>query len=301
MTPLDEHQGLDVARAIAHAQSLLDAGCDGLTLFGTTGEGPSFSLDERRGLVDAIIAAGIPAARLIVCSAAASNADQIALCRHALLRDCAAVLLLPPFFFRNPPEQGVIDAVAEVIDGVDDARLAVILYHIPQLSSIHFTPAIISALVQRYPGQVFAIKDSAGKLEHSLGLIKAFPQLKVFVGTEEHIAPTMQAGGAGSVSGLANLAPRLIQRVVSHPAQLCAHDAAAMSKLLGLIGSNSFISTFKTVLAEQKNDAAWLRVRAPLSALDDAAAEKVLAAYRELKRELNQELNQDLKQGAATL
>lgn len=285
MTPLDERHGLDTARAVAHAQFLLEAGCDGVTLFGTTGEGPSFSLKERMDLVDALVAGGVPAARIIVCTAAASNIDQITLCRHALARECAAVLLLPPFFFRNPSDQGVIDSVVEVLDGVNDPRLAVILYHIPQLSSVHFTPAVITALAARYPQQIFAVKDSAGNLEHSLGLIKAFPQLKVFVGAEEHIAPAMQIGGAGSVCGLANLAPNLMRRVISNPAQLSAHDAAVMSKLLGLIGSNSFVSVFKTVLAEQKKDTAWLRVRAPLSALDEAAAAKVLAGYRELKED----------------
>jgi len=283
MTPLDAHSGLDTAKGVAHAKSLLAAGCDGVTLFGTTGEGPAFSVAERLAFVDALIAAGIPAARLIICSAAASNIDQIAIGRHASERGCAAFLLLPPFFFRNPGEQGVIDSVAEVIDGIGDPKLAVILYHIPQLSSVHFTSAVITTLVQRFPQQIFAVKDSAGNLQHSLDLIKAFPQLKVFVGAEEHIAPAMQIGGAGSVCGLANLAPRLMKRVIDRPAELSTQDAALMGKLLGLIGKHSFVNVFKTVLAEQKNDAAWLRVRAPLAPLDDTARETILAAYRELK------------------
>lgn len=158
-----------------------------------------------------------------------------------------------------------------------------ILYHIPQLSSVHFTSAVITTLVQRFPQQIFAVKDSAGNLQHSLDLIKAFPQLKVFVGAEEHIAPAMQIGGAGSVCGLANLAPRLMKRVIDRPAELSTQDAALMGKLLGLIGKHSFVNVFKTVLAEQKNDAAWLRVRAPLAPLDDTARETILAAYRELK------------------
>ncbi|WP_269749224.1 dihydrodipicolinate synthase family protein [Herbaspirillum autotrophicum] len=283
MTPLDAQSGLDTAKGVAHAKSLLAAGCDGVTLFGTTGEGPAFSVAERLAFVDALIAAGIPAARLIICSAAASNIDQIAIGRHASEHGCAAFLLLPPFFFRNPGEQGVIDSVAEVIDGIGDPKLAVILYHIPQLSSVHFTSAVITTLVQRFPQQIFAVKDSAGNLQHSLALIKAFPQLKVFVGAEEHIAPAMQIGGAGSVCGLANLAPRLMKRVIAKPAELSTQDAALMGKLLGLIGQHSFVNVFKTVLAEQKNDAAWLRVRAPLSPLDDTARETILAAYRELK------------------
>ena len=283
MTPLDARFRIDAERGIAHAKSLLAAGCDGITLFGTTGEGPSFSVAERTGFVDVLIGAGIPAGRIIVCTAAASNIDQIALTSHASASACAAVLLLPPFFFRNPGEQGVIDSVCEVIDAVDDPGLAVILYHIPQLSSVHFTHPVIAALAQRYPRQVFGVKDSAGDLEHSLALVKAFPALNIFVGAEEHIAPAMRIGGAGSVCGLANLAPHLMRRIIDNPAQLSAQDAALMAKLLALIGNNSFVSTFKTVLAEQKNDAAWLRMRAPLEALDEQAAQQVVSAYRDLK------------------
>jgi len=283
MTPLDAQSGIDTARGVAHAKSLLAAGCDGVTLFGTTGEGPAFSVEERLAFTDALIAGGIPASRLIICSAAASNVDQITIGRHASERGCAALLLLPPFFFRNPRERGVIDAVAEVIDGIGDPKLAVILYHIPQLSSVHFTSAVITTLVQRYPQQIFAVKDSAGNLQHSLDLVKAFPKLKIFVGAEEHIAPAMLLGGAGSVCGLANLAPRLMKRVIAKPAELSTQDAALMGKLLSLIADNSFVNVFKTVLAEQKNDAAWLRVRAPLAPLEDATRDKILAAYRELK------------------
>lgn len=280
MTPILANGALDQQRGIAHAKYLIDAGCDGVTLFGTTGEGPSFSVEERNAFVDALIDGGVPASRLVICSAAASNVDQIALGKHAVNRDCAALLLLPPFFFRNPTDQGVIDSVAEVIDGIGAPDLAVILYHIPQLTTVHFTHDVIKALVARYPQQIFAVKDSAGNLEHSLALVKAFPGLKVFVGAEEHIAPTMQIGGAGSVCGLANLAPRLMSRVIKHPAHVSAQDQASIGKLLSLIGSHSFVNVFKTVLAEQKKDDAWLRVRAPMAPLSIQDAQQVVDAYR---------------------
>jgi 4-hydroxy-tetrahydrodipicolinate synthase len=283
MTPITEKGAIDFPRAIAHAKHLIASGCDGVTLFGTTGEGPSFSVDERNSLVDALIDGGIPAAQLIVCSAAASNVDQITLGKHAVKRDCAAFLLLPPFFFRNPTDQGVIDSVAEVIDGINAPNLAVILYHIPQLTTVHFTHHTIKTLAARYPKQIFAVKDSAGNLEHSLELVKTFPQLKIFVGAEEHIAPTMTIGGAGSVCGLANLAPRLMSRVIKSPTNVSEQDKATIGKLLSLIGSHSFVGVFKTILAEQKQDATWLRVRAPMTPLTEQDAQKVVEGYRAFK------------------
>lgn len=283
MTPVLENGALDQQRGIAHAKTLIAAGCDGVTLFGTTGEGPSFSVQERNDFVDALVAGGVPASRLIICSAAASNADQIALGKHAVKHDCAAFLLLPPFFFRNPTDQGVIDSVAEVIDGIGAPGLAVILYHIPQLTTVHFTHNVIRTLASRYPQQIFAVKDSAGNLEHSLELVRTFPALKVFVGAEEHIAPTMSIGGAGSVCGLANLAPRLMARVIAQPKNVSEQDRETIGKLLSLIGSHSFVGVFKTILAEQKNDAAWLRVRAPMTPLSEQDAQKVVDGYRAFK------------------
>jgi 4-hydroxy-tetrahydrodipicolinate synthase len=285
MTPIDAHGQLDTQRGIAHAKHLIASGCDGVTLFGTTGEGPAFSVQERKQFLDDLVRAGIPAQQIVVCSAAASNVDQIELGKHAVKHDCAAFLVLPPFFFRNPSEQGVIDAVAEVIDGIGAPNLAVILYHIPQLTTVHFTDAIIRALIARYPTQIFGVKDSAGNLDHALGLVKTFPTLKIFVGAEEHIAPTMSIGGAGSVCGLANIAPRLMSRIIKNPKNVSEQDRATIGKLLGLIGAYSFVNVFKIILAEQKNDAAWLRVRAPMAQLSQHDAQKIVEAYRALKLE----------------
>jgi len=113
--------------------------------------------------------------------------------------------------------------------------------------------------------------------------VKAFSQLSILVGCEPHVAPTMRAGGAGSVNGLANVAPRLMQRVIEQPERVSPDDDRLMHGLLGLLSlrpNMPFVSAYKTMLAEQTGDDAWLNVCAPLDPLDNTEARAVRDGYR---------------------
>ena len=123
LTPLTAELDIDTARFAAHARRLLEAGCGGVTPFGTTGEGPSFSVAERMAGVDALVAAGVPAARILVSTSCAALPDVVALTRHALAIGAHGCLMLPPFFLKGVPEQGVIDAYAQVINRVADDQM----------------------------------------------------------------------------------------------------------------------------------------------------------------------------------
>src|SRR5262245_61231380 len=97
-TPVEANGSPDHARATKLARFLLDNGCDGLNVLGTTGEATSFSLDERKRVMDAYKAAGLPLDRLMVGTGAAAVADAVALTRHAAELGFAGALVLPPFY-----------------------------------------------------------------------------------------------------------------------------------------------------------------------------------------------------------
>src|SRR3977135_386579 len=92
------------ARATRLARYLLDNGCDGLNVLGTTGEATSFSLDERRRVMTAYRDAGLPLGRLMVGTGAAATADAIALTKHAAELGFAGALVLPPFYYKGVPD-----------------------------------------------------------------------------------------------------------------------------------------------------------------------------------------------------
>lgn len=283
LTPLRSDGSLDTPRAVAHAVRLIAAGCDGVALFGTTGEGPAFSSTERMDLLEAMLANGVLPGQIIVTTSACALPEAIVLGRHAAKLGCHRQLYMPPFYFRQPRQAGVVEAVSQVVRGIDDAQLRLLLYHIPALSSVVFTHESISALTRRHGGQVIGVKDSSADRAHAMELVKAFPALSILIGAEQHVADTMRAGGAGSINGLANISPGLMRRVVDAPAQVSREDEKLMSALLALLNVSPdmpFVSVYKTLLAEQTGDDAWLHVRAPLCPLDNTEAQTVRNGYR---------------------
>jgi 4-hydroxy-tetrahydrodipicolinate synthase len=268
LTPLDAELAISYARFAAHARALLAAGCGGVTAFGTTGEGPSFSVAERAAAVDALAAGGVPAARILVSVSCAALPDTIALARHAQSLGAWGMLLMPPFFFKGVPDEGIVTACSQVIDAVPDLR--VVLYHIPQVCGVSLSHGVIVELLRRHPQHIVAIKDSQGDRAHSIALAQAFmPPVGVHVGSEPDLPALAARGSRGAVSGLANFMPRTVHRLATEPdAALSAADHARVERLLAWLGGYALIPALKAIMAAQTGDAAWLRVRAPLVALD---------------------------------
>jgi 4-hydroxy-tetrahydrodipicolinate synthase len=279
LTPLDAQLNIDIPAFAAHAHALLAAGCTGLTPFGTTGEGPSFSVDERRAAIDGLLAAGVPAQRLLVSTSCAALPDVVALTRHAVAAGVKACLILPPFFLKSVPDQGVIDFYAQLIAGVADDRLRVVLYHIPQISGVGLSQAVISSLLARFPQTFIGLKDSGCQRETSLAFAQAFmPPLQVWVGNEPDLQTLAAGGSLGAVSGVANIMPRLVRRLVEDfAAPAAAADQQRMLDLLAILGGYGLTAAFKSVMATLTGAPGWRRVRAPLVALDDAGHQRLAA------------------------
>jgi hypothetical protein len=110
-TAVDESGEPDCARSIALAGFLLANGCDGLNVLGTTGEATSFSLDQRRRLMNAYAQSGLPLTRMMVGTGAAALADAIALTRHGAELGFAGALVLPPFYYKGVPDDGLLAVI----------------------------------------------------------------------------------------------------------------------------------------------------------------------------------------------
>jgi 4-hydroxy-tetrahydrodipicolinate synthase len=294
LTPITEQGEIDLPRLIAHAKRLLAAGCDGLTLFGTTGEGTAFSVQERMAAADALLAAAIRGDQLIINLTALATADAVQLATHAVRIGARAGMLMPPFYYNGQHDAGLIAFVSEVIEKVNAATttastshaLKVILYHFPSLSGVGFSHAAIAQLCAQHPQQIVGLKDSSANVQSSQAFAQAYPSLGILVGCEPDVAPTMLVGGAGSICGLANVAPELMRRIIDAPAQVSDADKQLMSALLALLSvrpNMPFVSAYKVILAQQLGDEAWLRVKAPLTeinAQDAAAIQAGLAAIK---------------------
>ena len=287
LTPIEAGGNIDLPRMIVHGKRLLAAGCDGLTLFGTTGEGTSFTTAQRIAAVNAFVASGVRGEQMVINLSALARDDAVALAVHAVQIGAKAGLLMPPFYYNGQHDAGLIEYMREVIEAVvaqSGKSLPIILYHFPSLCGIGWSDAAIAQLMQKHPGVVVSIKDSSAQVEHSKMLAQKFPKLAVLVGCEPDVMPTQLVGGAGSICGLANIAPELMRRMMDAPASVSAKDDALMRDLLALLSVEPgmpFVSAYKVMLAEQTGDAAWLRVRSPLTLLSPAQEKAVRLGFRQ--------------------
>ena len=279
LTPLAADGRPDSARLADHVRRLFAAGVDGIALFGTTGEGQSFSSAERRAGLEALLAAGIEPHRMLVGTGCAALSETIELTRHAIACGCAGALVLPPFFFKDVGDEGVYASFARIADGAGDARLRMYLYHIPQVSGIAIAEGTIARLVRDYPTLIAGVKDSEGDLQHSLRLLSAFPDLAIFVGFEPHLPAALAAGGAGTICGIANLYPRLIRRLFDSATKPDGREALRIvERFIGALQGYPLFAAFKALLAELSGDGAWNALRPPLVPLEPSQRTAWLAA-----------------------
>ena len=143
-TPIDENGAPDLERAVKLARFLLDNGCDGLNVLGTTGEATSFSLDERKGVMGAYKANGLPLHRLMVGTGAAAVADAVALTRHAAELGFAGALVLPPFYYKGVPDDGLVAYIDTSVKATAAKPIPIYLYHFPAMSGLPWHVALIA-------------------------------------------------------------------------------------------------------------------------------------------------------------
>ena len=156
LTPLTADLMPDHAEFAAHAKWLLAEGCDGIAMLGTTGEANSFSAEERMALLEATVAAGVAPDRLLPGTGVAAFTETVTLTKHALSCGVTTVVMLPPFYYKGVSDDGVFAAYSEILNRIGDSRLRVVLYHIPQMSAVPISHAVIERLIAAFPETVVA-------------------------------------------------------------------------------------------------------------------------------------------------
>lgn len=277
-TPFNDDGSVDTVRIVRHSKALLADGCDGLAILGTTSEANSLSLDERRQVIDAHLEAGIAADRLLPGVGACAVDDVVTLARHAHDIGTSGVLMLPPFYYKKVPDDGVFTFFARVIDKLGAGAPQIMLYHIPPMAAVGFSVELTGRLIEAFPGVVVGMKDSSGDAENTLSVIKAFPDFAVFPGAEVYLARAMRAGARGCISATANVNAAGIVNLLKHwqspDADRLQEEVNAVRKAVETRGN---VPGCKAILADRYDDPAWANVRPPLVALDGAASAGLLA------------------------
>ena len=272
LTPLTEDSSIDAERFVEHAGWLLEQGCHGLAVFGTTGEATSFSVGERTALLDAAIDAGLPADRLMVGTGCCAVTDAITLSRHALARGCKRLLMLPPFYYKGMSDDGLADSYVRIIEGVGDADMRLFFYHFPRLSGVPITLGLIERVVARCPEVVAGVKDSSGDWESTRAFLAHFGHLAIFPGSESLLLRGLRAGGAGCITASANFSAAAARGVFD---AWCAGEPDVderderMREIRTTLEAFPMVPALKHLTAHYRNHPGWRRVRPPMQSLPD--------------------------------
>ena len=273
LTPVNKALDPDPGRMVEHVHRLVESGCDGVVVFGTTGEATSFSVAERRRLLAEIVERGIEPSRIIVGVGCAAVTDTVTLSNHAAEVGCAGLLMLPPFYYKGLPEEWLGQAYGWVFERLVHPP-PVLLYNIPQVSGVAVSPRLAAALAAEYPGLVVGVKDSSGELASLLEFIDAWPNGRVFAGDERLLLAGLEEGGAGTISGPANVNAALIRRAYDGETRV----APALDEFRQIIAPCPAVPALKAMVAAMRDDPGWARVRPPLQSLPDEAAAPLVRA-----------------------
>ncbi len=208
VTPLNSDLKLDFESVPVLLRFLASRGCHGALLFGTTGEGPSFSPKEREALLRSVRAyrSQIPGFRLLAGTGTPSLAESAELTKLAFDLGYDGVVVLPPYYFRKAGEEGLFRWFSELIRRAVPTGGYLLGYHFPGAAGIGFSLDLLARLKDAFPNQFAGIKDSSHDEEFARALGARFgSDLLVLTGTDSLFHHALQHGAGGAITAPANL------------------------------------------------------------------------------------------------
>jgi 4-hydroxy-tetrahydrodipicolinate synthase len=279
-TAVDADGEPDCARSTALARHLLANGCDGLNVLGTTGEATSFSLEQRKRVMTAYRDVGLPLDQLMVGTGAAAGADAIALTRHAAELGFAGALLLPPFYYKGVPDEGLIAYVDLVVRATAERPIPLYLYHFPAMSGLSWHVELIVQLRDRFGTRIAGLKDSSGDMAYARAAAALGGDFRVFPSNEATLEEARAGRFAGCISATANLNADLCARAWR------AGDSSALAAAVAIrkaFEGRQLVPGIKALLGHIHDDAAWARVNPPLAAFPAADRTATIAVYASVR------------------
>jgi 4-hydroxy-tetrahydrodipicolinate synthase len=194
-TMLDRSGRFDDSMNKDYLAHIAEGGADGALALGTTGEFSSFSVKERKQILESFLRH--KGKLSILCQITTPNLPEtLDLLEHASAVHADFALALPPFYYKNPSTDGVAAFYEPILKA---ARLPVLLYNIPQNSGVPITADLLRRL-SKYE-RLYGMKDSFSKAEPLVAFIHEFTKLKILTGVPQNVVTDLEAGGGGALTG----------------------------------------------------------------------------------------------------
>jgi 4-hydroxy-tetrahydrodipicolinate synthase len=216
ITPINPDFSIDLEAIPGYLDFLASRGCHGALLLGTTGEGPSFSITERKSILEVAIEVRkhVPGFFLLAGTGMPSLEDTIQVTRFAFELGYDAVVVLPPYYFRKVTLAGLLEWFRLVIERAVPEGGKLLGYHIPPVSGVPLPINLLQELKDRFPDKFAGIKDSSGDADFACDLDRTFGKdLQVFTGNDFLFSHALKHNACGCITSLANLTSPLSRQI----------------------------------------------------------------------------------------
>ena len=288
VTPFNEDGSVNTAKLIAYCEHLIGAGgCDGVAPTGTTGEGNSISFRERIALPGAFAEAGFDPTKAIFGTGSCATRDAIDLSRASVEAGFTNVLVLPPFYYKNPSDEGLYAYFSQLVEAVGDDRLRVYLYHFPQMSMTPIPVDVVVRLKQAYGPVIAGLKDSSGDLSQSLAFAEATggvdADFDVYPSSEALLYDGLAGNCAGIISGSTNAFGAYVRDAIEAGGGAESPEFALVKAARAVASKYPLMAAMKQMEAWRTGDESWTRMTPPLVPLSEAQRAALKADLEDLK------------------
>ena len=268
-TPFAEDYTPDLPLFMEHCDWVIDKGCDGLNVLGSTGEANSQTVEARAGLMRAVAESDLSRAALMVGTGTPALSDTIELTALAAELGFDAALVLPPYYYVPVSDDGLFAWFSRVVDAVKNSNTGIYLYNFPQMTGLEFSPSFIERLLEAFPTHVRGMKDSSGNLEYTNSIAAQFAgHFDVFPGNEAPLADAVEKGYAGCISASVNATAEQAANIWQQRNDPSAAAVTELAELRSTIASVPLVAAVKALTAIRTGHDEWQRLLPPLQALE---------------------------------
>jgi 4-hydroxy-tetrahydrodipicolinate synthase len=280
ISPLCRDGSVDEAGVARLVEHVIDGGVHALLPLGSTGETASLDEPTRRTILASVVAAA--AGRVpVICGVAQGHLSAARMEVEAAARlGAAAALVAPPFYY--PMDQATLLAFYRGLAA--DSPIPILLYNIPQFTKVVAEPPSVAALARE--GTIVGIKDSSRDFEYFEAVCIAtrdLPRFRIFIGSDTMLLPALAMGGAGTICGSANVAPRWVVRIDQEfkrgDLEAARADQDALYKLVAALRAGVFPAAIKAACHLQGICEPWCA--APVQPLDEQSTAKLRGQLQE--------------------
>ena len=270
---LNEDLSLNVAKTITHCEKIIDEGCHGVAVFGSTGQSQLISVSEKIKLLNELSKKN-HSNNYIIGTGLNSLVETINFLKVAISLKFKKFLIMPPAFYKYGHED-VINFYTLLIEAVSDCEI--ILYNFKKLSGYQFDIETIKKLVEKFPKQIIGIKDSTANIFEELKL----DNFSVMPGSESLLLKGLEIGCSGIITATCNVNAKLARKVYDD--FMSGKKQTVNQKLCevrNIFEKNNVISSLHSYLL--KNDIIYKNLLPPLSLLSQKETQELELKLKKL-------------------